>query len=105
MARTADQSLPDHGFAPAGHDHRACLDEALAAADAVCAARGVRLTPLRRRVLELVWENHKPVGAYAASLPSARFLARKNAMTTELLRVGEKASRWLGYEGEYPPRD
>lgn len=65
MARTADQSLPDHGFAPAGHDHRACLDEALAAADAVCAARGVRLTPLRRRVLELVWENHKPVGAYA----------------------------------------
>jgi Fur family zinc uptake transcriptional regulator len=53
------------GFAPAGHDHRVCVDDALAAADAVCTARGVRLTPLRRRVLELVWESHKPVGAYA----------------------------------------
>jgi Fur family zinc uptake transcriptional regulator len=52
-------------FAPAGHDHSACVDDALAAADALCAARGVRLTPLRRRVLELVWRSHKPVGAYA----------------------------------------
>ena len=52
-------------FAPVGHDHSACVDDALAAADAVCAARGVRLTPLRRRVLELVWRSHKPVGAYA----------------------------------------
>ena len=27
--------------------------------------KGVRFTPLRRRVLELVWSSHKPVGAYA----------------------------------------
>ncbi len=26
--------------------------------------RGVRLTALRRRVLELVWQSHKPMGAY-----------------------------------------
>lgn len=57
--------LPGFGFAPAGHDHRTCVSDALVAAEAVCAERGVRLTPLRRRVLELVWENHKPVGAYA----------------------------------------
>ena len=47
-----------------GHDHRHCIEAALAAADAVCAERGVRLTELRRRVLELVWRSHRPVGAY-----------------------------------------
>lgn len=65
MARSRRIPDTEHGFAPAGHDHDACVDDALAAAEAVCTARGVRLTPLRRRVLELVWESHKPVGAYA----------------------------------------
>lgn len=52
-------------FPPPGHDHRACIADALAAAEATCAGRGARLTPLRRRVLELVWGGHGPVGAYA----------------------------------------
>ena len=30
----------------------------------LCSAQGARLTPIRQRVLELVWANHKPVGAY-----------------------------------------
>lgn len=47
-----------------GHDHRHCVETALTAAEAVCARRGVRLTELRRRVLELVWRSHRPVGAY-----------------------------------------
>ena len=46
------------------HDHHRCVAQALARAEQVCRARGVRLTPLRRRVLELVWEGHAPVGAY-----------------------------------------
>ncbi|HEV7370655.1 Fur family transcriptional regulator [Arenibaculum sp.] len=46
------------------HDHSRCINDALAAADAVCAERGVRLTEIRRRVLELVWQSHRPVGAY-----------------------------------------
>ncbi len=33
-------------------------------ADALCARQGLRLTALRRRVLELVWQSHKPLGAY-----------------------------------------
>jgi len=37
----------------------------VSAAEKLCAARGLRFTPLRRRVLELVWSGHKPVGAYA----------------------------------------
>lgn len=47
------------------HDHQACIEEALARAQALCNQRGVRLTPLRKTVLSLVWQNHKPLGAYA----------------------------------------
>jgi Fur family zinc uptake transcriptional regulator len=46
------------------HDHRRCVDSALGTADEVCARRGARLTDLRRRVLELIWRSHAPVGAY-----------------------------------------
>lgn len=52
-------------FPPAHHDHGRCIADALAAAERCCAERGARLTPLRRRVLELVWEGHGPVGAYS----------------------------------------
>ncbi|HAL68210.1 MAG TPA: Fur family transcriptional regulator, partial [Pseudomonas sp.] len=41
-----------------------CVHSALAEADALCARQGLRLTALRRRVLELVWQSHKPLGAY-----------------------------------------
>lgn len=48
----------------AEHDHDGCVNEALRVAEEVCFARGVRLTELRRRVLALVWNGHKAVGAY-----------------------------------------
>jgi Fur family zinc uptake transcriptional regulator len=51
-------------FRSRSHDHRACVDDALAAAEDVCARRGTALTEIRRRVLELVWRQHGPVGAY-----------------------------------------
>ncbi|MBM3559859.1 MAG: transcriptional repressor [Alphaproteobacteria bacterium] len=47
------------------HDHDHCVADPLARAEAVCAAQGARLTPLRRRVLEIVWASHRPMGAYA----------------------------------------
>jgi Fur family zinc uptake transcriptional regulator len=46
------------------HDHAQCVAEALGAAAAVCSRRGARLTELRRRVLEIVWGSHRPIGAY-----------------------------------------
>ncbi len=46
------------------HDHRACIETALAQARAICSAQGARLTPLREQVLRLVWQSHKAVGAY-----------------------------------------
>ena len=47
-----------------GHDHARCASDALARAEQVCQERNVRLTPIRRRVLELIWRSHAPVGAY-----------------------------------------
>ncbi len=52
-------------FPGRGHDHRACLEDALAAARRRCRARGARLTELRRAVLAVVWSSHRPLGAYA----------------------------------------
>ena len=52
-----------HSVAEA-HDHDACIADALSAAEAYCKSHGLRLTELRRRVLELVWASHRPVGAY-----------------------------------------
>jgi len=46
------------------HDHRDCIDAALAAAEEICARHGAQLTKTRRRVLELIWAHRKPVGAY-----------------------------------------
>ncbi len=46
------------------HDHEHCVAEAMATAIEICRERGLRFTRQRRRVLELVWTSHKPVGAY-----------------------------------------
>jgi Fur family zinc uptake transcriptional regulator len=55
-------SDPKRAFAP--HDHGRCRGEALAAAEAVCAARRLRLTPARAFVLETLLESHKALTAY-----------------------------------------
>lgn len=51
--------------APHGaHDHRRCVRAARSAADALARCRGLRFTPVRRRVLEIVLGSHRPMGAY-----------------------------------------
>jgi Fur family zinc uptake transcriptional regulator len=51
-------------FLAPDHDHDRCSSDALAHAEALCAARGERLTPVRRRVLEALLASHAPLGAY-----------------------------------------
>lgn len=51
-------------FPPREHDHGRCVATAMADAARHCRTRGARLTPLRARVLEIVWQSHKPAGAY-----------------------------------------
>ena len=50
------------GFAQ--HDHGTCMSDALTAADARCAADGLRFTPVRRKVLEILLQDHRALGAY-----------------------------------------
>ena len=52
------------GFLRRNHDHVRCVADAMSDAARLCRARGARLTPLRARVLEIVWRSHKPLGAY-----------------------------------------
>ncbi len=47
---------------PVSHHH--CISSALDQAETLCRSRNVRLTPIRHRVLELIWQQHRPVGAY-----------------------------------------
>ena len=50
------------GFDP--HDHRACIDAALRTVEDRCRAEGLQLTPVRRRVLEILLARHRALGAY-----------------------------------------
>lgn len=46
------------------HDHAACLHAALEEADRQCAQEGLRLTAVRRKVLEILLQGHRAMGAY-----------------------------------------
>jgi Fur family transcriptional regulator, zinc uptake regulator len=51
-------------FPTPGHDHDRCASDAIAHAEAICAARKERLTPIRKQVLEALLASHQPLGAY-----------------------------------------
>jgi Fur family zinc uptake transcriptional regulator len=46
------------------HNHERCVKKAIRTAEELCVKRGARLTPIRRKVLELIWESHRAVKAY-----------------------------------------
>ncbi|MGD9662446.1 MAG: Fur family transcriptional regulator [Porticoccaceae bacterium] len=46
------------------HNHQKCVNAALQQARERCMHRQARLTPIREAVLALIWDNHKPMGAY-----------------------------------------
>ena len=64
MAQSLPHACPAPDLAFARHDHSHCASDALTRAQAVTAASGARLTPVRRRVLEILLEAHKALGAY-----------------------------------------
>ena len=55
-------AAPDLAFS--SHNHALCAADALQRAETICAAAGARLTPVRRRVLEILLEEHRALGAY-----------------------------------------
>lgn len=46
------------------HDHASCIAETVTRAEEICARDGLRLTPARRRVLEILLAEHRAMGAY-----------------------------------------
>jgi Fur family transcriptional regulator, zinc uptake regulator len=55
-------ATPDLAFAR--HDHANCAADVLSRAESIAAASGARLTPVRKRVLQILLESHKAMGAY-----------------------------------------
>lgn len=51
-------------FIDRSHDHHSCIAKALRTAEDLCQRHQQRFTAIRRRVLEIVWRQHKPIGAY-----------------------------------------
>lgn len=46
------------------HNHDECIEKALEQAAALCKEKEVRFTATRKQVLKLIWQSHKPIGAY-----------------------------------------
>lgn len=63
---------PPPGLAFARHDHAHCAAATLARAEAVAAEKQIRLTPVRRRTLEILLAEHRALGAYAVLEQLAR---------------------------------
>lgn len=54
----------ENSLAFADHDHSACSGDVMACAEQMAKEDGLRLTPVRRRTLEILLESHKAMGAY-----------------------------------------
>jgi Fur family zinc uptake transcriptional regulator len=77
----------DHHHSPAGACAHAAhqserAGDALATAEAACRAKGARLTPMRREVLEALYATHRPLGAYDIAEELARKDGRRLAPIT-----------------------
>ena len=46
------------------HDHSSCISGGVAAVAQTCADEGLQFTPVRKRVLEILLEGHRAIGAY-----------------------------------------
>ncbi|MGJ8627425.1 MAG: Fur family transcriptional regulator [Sulfitobacter sp.] len=67
MTSNSSTALQDE-TAPVGftrHDHATCVADGLSAAETCCTSGGLRLTPVRRKVLEILLQDHRALGAYA----------------------------------------
>ncbi|MFZ3035010.1 MAG: Fur family transcriptional regulator [Parvibaculum sp.] len=99
-----DQSMSTEPSRP--HDHEHCIDTALARARELCVERHVQLTPLREKVLAIVWRSHKPVGAYEvldtlarthkAARPPTVYRALDFLMAEGLIHKIESLNAYLG---------
>jgi Fur family zinc uptake transcriptional regulator len=68
-------------FPAPDHDHGRCAADALSHAERVCAGRGQKFTPIRRRVLGALLSSHRPLGAYEVIDEIAKQMPRPAPIT------------------------
>ena len=56
--------MPSDPIGFENHDHGSCISVGLATAEAHCLAEGLRFTPVRRKALEILLQEHRALGAY-----------------------------------------
>jgi Fur family zinc uptake transcriptional regulator len=64
---SGNPTVPESVTPPVGftqHDHATCVVDGLSAAEARCSGEGLRFTPVRRKVLEILLQEHRALGAY-----------------------------------------
>ena len=64
------------------HNHERCISAALTRAHDICVERRLRLTTTRESVLRLLWQSHKPLGAYQLQDQLATLLNKRIAPPT-----------------------
>ncbi len=91
---------------PSNHDHTQCIHKAITQAEQLCLARGVQLTPIRHKILELIWNSHQAVKAYDlldqirpvndAAKPSTVYRALDFLMEQGLIHRVESLNAFVG---------
>ncbi len=97
------------------HQHKQCIKNALDRAETVSHERDIRLTPIRKKVLELIWQSHKPIKAYdlLAQLstdghiekPPTVYRALQFLMENHLIHRIESCNGYIGCEFDHEETD
>lgn len=80
-------SAPHGPFPRARHNHEPCIRDAREAAEALARERGLRFTPLRWLVFEIVLASHRPIGAYDILNELARAPGRRKPAPPTVYRA------------------
>ena len=97
------------------HRHNKCIKTAIERAERLCRDNSLRLTPIRRKVLEIIWQSHKPVKAYdiLAQLstdehiekPPTVYRALDFLIKNNLIHKIESANAFIGCETDHSMLD
>jgi len=63
-AAEAGKTVPSDPIGFDKHDHAFCISAGIATAEAHCQSEGLRFTPVRRKALEILLQEHRALGAY-----------------------------------------
>ena len=108
--------VPEEVNLPVGfahHDHATCVADGLLAAKTRCSNEGLRLTPVRLKVLEILLHEHRALGAYVildqlrnegfGSQPPVAYRALDFLVTNGLAHKIERLNAFIACAHPYEP--